>query len=180
MESSIYVSAPMTGAPGKYETELQKAIYKLLTDKEIPFQRVENDPAITMEDCKAIDKAFGNPTVKTVFLTNRQKTLFYLYVMPASKPFVTKEFGASLGIPRVSFASAELLMEILGTPHGAVSPLSLINDKDLKVRAIIDREILEFPKISVTDSSLHGFISLTPSDLIEKFIPSTNHTAEII
>ncbi|MDE7381381.1 MAG: hypothetical protein K2N03_04550 [Muribaculaceae bacterium] len=180
MEPTIRVSSPLKGSPASFETELQKRVYEKLETLGIDFMRVENEPAVTMEDCKAIDKAFGNPTVKTVFLTNRQKTALYLYVMPAEKPFITKEFGAALSIPRVSFASTEMLMDILGTPHGAASPLSLLTDPENKVRIILDHEIMEMKRISVTDTTLHGFISMPPEELRSIFIPSTGHTAEII
>ena len=45
----------------------------------IPFERVDTDPGLTMEDCQHIDAKIGVRIVKTVFLCNRQQTAFYLY-----------------------------------------------------------------------------------------------------
>ncbi|MGC4019391.1 MAG: YbaK/EbsC family protein [Muricomes sp.] len=42
--------------------------------------------------------------VKTLFLCNKKKTLFYLFVTTGEKPFDTKKFCETLGISRVSFA----------------------------------------------------------------------------
>ena len=178
--SDIFVSQPIEGVPSNFESETQNRIYGLLSQLNIDFLRVINDPAVTMEDCKAIDRAFGEETVKTILLTNRQKTKFYLLVIPADKPFVTKDFGAALEIPRVSFADTDLLESLLETPRGAATPLSLIHDEDNKVSLIIDREIVSRNKIVVTDGTLHGFVCIKFSDLENKFLPATHHIPQFI
>lgn len=62
----------------------------------IPFERVDTDPGITMEDCQHIDAKIGVHIMKTVFLCNRQQTEFWLYVTSDDKPFVTREFCGAL------------------------------------------------------------------------------------
>ena len=176
----IKVSEPISGVPQKYESEIQKKIYNILSSLEIDFKRVENDPAVTMEDCKAIDEAFGIETIKTILLTNRQKTKFYLLGMPADKPFVTKDFGAALQIPRVSFADTDLLNSLLKTPRGAATPLSIVEDEENKVSLILDKELSEREYLVCTDGTLHGFICLKTEDLINKFFPYSNHNLQLI
>ena len=100
--------------------------------------------------------------------------------MPAEKPFVTKDFGSALQISRVSFAQGELLLSLLSTPHGAVTPLSVINDGDNKIEMIIDSEIIIREKIVITDGTLHGYLCISTKDLIEKYLPSVNHSPLII
>lgn len=173
--ASFYVTEPMNGIPSEFENGIQENIYLLLEKLGIDFTRVENEPAVSMEDCKNIDKAFGEETIKTIFLTNRQKTKFYLLSMPASKPFITKDFGSALEIPRVSFADGELLLEMLGTPHGAATPLSIIRDEENKILMVIDEDIMKKEKLVVTDSTLHGYICLKGKDLVEKFLPVSGH-----
>ena len=118
----------MKGAPASFRNDTQKLIYESLEKEGIEYTRIESDPGISMDDCLNIDKAFGIDTVKTILLTNRQKNKFWLYVTHARKPFITKEFGASLGIPRVSFADENLMLQILGTLHGAATPFGLLRD----------------------------------------------------
>ena len=64
----IHVSQPMTTVPEHFSTPLQALTYRTLTELSIPFQRVENDPAVTMEDCQAIDERLHMQTVKTLLL----------------------------------------------------------------------------------------------------------------
>ena len=122
----FYVSEQLSTPPEHPTTPPQKAVYEAFARLDIPFVRVDTDPGITMEDCRHIEEGLGCPIVKTVFVCNRQQTEFYLYVMPADKPFVTREFCGALGIPRVSFASAEKLMELTGVAPGATTILSAV------------------------------------------------------
>ena len=161
----FYTSEIMTGAPQEFKTETQKMIYESLEKADINYTRIESDPGISMDDCLNIDKAFGIDTVKTILLTNRQKNKFWLYVTHARKPFITKEFGASLQIPRVSFADEELMMQILGTPHGAATPFGLLREETKDVTFVMDRDVAERESIVITDGDPCGFIAIRNADL---------------
>ena len=135
------ISESLTTPPARFETLLQEKVYAFLAAYSIPFERVENDPARTMEECKLISEKLGCTIAKTLFLTNRQQTKFYLYVMPDDKSFVTKVFSKSLGISRVSFASAELLKEKMGVEPGAATVFCLLLDSAKDVQLVIEKEI---------------------------------------
>ena len=161
----FYTSEILTGAPAVFKSETQRLIYEHLESSGIPYTRIESDPGVSMDDCLNIDKAFGIDTVKTILLTNRQKNKFWLYVTHARKAFITKEFGASLQIPRVSFADEELMKEILGTPHGAATPFGLLRKEAADVTFVMDRDVAERDSIVITDGDACGFIAISNQDL---------------
>ncbi|MDE6697620.1 MAG: hypothetical protein K2K25_12140 [Muribaculaceae bacterium] len=142
-------------------------IYQELENGGIEYTRIESDPGISMDDCLNIDRAFGIDTVKTILLTNRQKNKFWLYVTHARKAFITKEFGASLQIPRVSFAEEELMMKILGTAHGAATPFGLLKEEARDVIFVMDRDVASREKIVITDGDPCGFIAIKITDLFK-------------
>ena len=78
-----------TDETGRLEKEI--AVYDLLDKLDIPFRRVDHVHADTMEMCQEIDQALGQDICKNLFLCNRQKTKFYLLLMPGDKPFKTKD-----------------------------------------------------------------------------------------
>lgn len=162
---AFYTSEILTGVPAGYKTETQRLIYESLEREGIPYTRIESDPGISMDDCLNIDRAFGIETVKTILLTNRQKNKFWLYVTHARKPFITKEFGASLQIPRVSFADEDLMLKILGTAHGAATPFGLLRAEAQEVTFVMDRDVAERDKIVITDGDPCGFIAISNQDL---------------
>jgi Ala-tRNA(Pro) deacylase len=176
----FYVSEIKTEAPENFSTPLQEKIYKSLGDLHISFERVDTDPGITMEDCQNINGGIGGRIVKTVFLCNRQQTKFYVYAMRDDKPFVTRDFGAALGIPRVSFGSAELLMEVAGVEHGATTILCACLDSDKDVTFVVDREIIEAESFCCTDGTATCFIKLVPKDITDKFFPAFGKKLTII
>lgn len=165
MSTQFYTSEVLTGAPARFKTDTQRLIYKSLEKSGIEYTRIESDPGISMDDCLNIDRAFGIETVKTILLTNRRKNKFWLYVTHARKPFITKEFGAALQIPRVSFADEELMMSILGTRHGAATPFGLLRPEAADVTFVMDRDVAARPKIVLTDGDPCGFIAISNADL---------------
>ena len=162
---AFYTSEVMTGMPASFKNDTQKLIYESLEREGIPYTRINSDPGITMDDCLNIDKAFGIDTVKTILLTNRKKNAFWLYITHARKAFITKEFGASLQIPRVSFADEELLQSILGTVHGAATPFGLLRPEAQDVTFVMDRDVATRDKIVITDADPCGFIAISNQDL---------------
>ncbi|MDY6464892.1 MAG: hypothetical protein SPK80_09860 [Bacteroidales bacterium] len=66
------VSDPISTPPETFASVLQQTVYDSFRSLSIPFERVDTDPGLTMEDCQHIDAKIGVRIVKTVFLCNRQ------------------------------------------------------------------------------------------------------------
>lgn len=178
--SEFKVSDPVNTAPTSFISPLQQSVYETFNRLEIPFERVDTDPGLTMEDCLNIDAKIGVHIVKTIFLCNRQQTEFYLYVTTDDKPFVTREFCTALGIPRVSFAPAERLEELTGVKVGATTILSAILPEASQVHLVMDKNIAESEMFACTDGTATCFVKIATSDLLGKYIPSTGHEIRLI
>ena len=165
------VSDPMTTPPPVFSTELQKIVYERFARLGIPFERVDTDPGLTMEDCQHIDAKIGVRIVKTIFLCNRQQTEFYLYVTTDDKPFVTRDFCGALGIPRVSFASAEHLWALTGVAVGATTILSAVLPQAADVHLVMDRAVAAAPWFACTDGTPTCFVKLRTADLLTRYLP---------
>ena len=164
------VSDIITTAPQEFSSELQRTVYASFASLGIPFERVDTDPGLTMEDCQHIDAKIGVRIVKTIFLCNRQQTEFYLYVTTDDKPFVTRDFCGALGIPRVSFASAEKLWELTGVQVGATTILSAILPQSAGVHLVMDRSVAEGEWFACTDGTATCFVKIRTRDLLDKYL----------
>ena len=176
----FYVSEIQTKAPGHFQTQLQKKVYEALEELQIPFDRVDTDEAITMEDCVAIDEKLEIKMVKTLFLCNRQQTAFYLFVTVGNKPFRSKAFSNALGVARVSFAPAEQMEALLGTKVGAATVFSSLLDKANKVTIVFDKEVLAEKWYGCSDGTTTGYMKVQTEDICKKFLPFTHHTPSVI
>lgn len=166
------VSEILTTPPSAFSSELQQKVYETFHSKGIPFERVDTDPGITMEDCQHIDAKIGVKIVKTIFLCNRQQTEFYLYVTTDDKPFVTRDFCGALGIPRVSFASADKLWELTGVLVGATTILSAILPQANGVHLVMDKNVAESEWFACTDGTATCFVKIKTQDLLNKYLPN--------
>lgn len=176
----VKVSEVITTEPKIFENNIQKLAYETLKKLDIEFERVDVTEAITMEDCIEIDKRLNMKTVKTLFLNNRQETVFYLFITLADKKFDCKNFGKALNISRVSFAKEEIINKMLGTKIGATTIFSILNDKDKKINLVIDSEVLKEDYYGCSDGTRISYMKIKMKDLVDKLIPYSNHEFEII
>ena len=105
----LYEGRPLN-TDGRKEKEIK--VYDVLDAAGIPYVRVDHPPVATIEACMGVDEALGIEICKNLFLCNRQKTAFYLLVMPGKKSLQTKELSKQIPTSRLSFASAEDMEKI--------------------------------------------------------------------
>lgn len=158
---------------GRLEKELR--CYDLLDRLGVPYERVDHAPAMTMEVCQEIDRVLNAVICKNLFLCNRQKTSFYLLMMPGEKVFKTKDLSKQLGVTRLSFASPEDMLRLLNITPGSVSVLGLMNDHDGRVRLLIDRDLLQDAYLCCHPCINTSTLKLRMADAIDVLIPALAH-----
>ena len=168
------------GRPTDLRTAREMAAYDFLDALGVVYRRADHPAAATMQDCEAVDAALGVRMCKNLFLCNRQKTAFYLLLMPAEKAFHTKELSGQLGVSRLSFASGEDMERLLGLSPGAVSVLGLMNDREGAVRLLIDRDLLGAKDFGCHPLVNTASLAFTTAALLERVIPATGHTPTLV
>lgn len=176
----ICVSEIQTVAPSQFQTDLQKSVYQVLDVLQIPYERVDTDEVITMEDCVAVNKKLNMNMVKTLFLCNRQQTEFYLFVTAGDKPFRSKDFSNALDVARVSFAPAELMDSMLGTKIGAATVFSALLETARDVQIVFDKAVVSEEWYGCSDGTTTGYMKVKTEQIIHHFLPYTKHTLTVI
>lgn len=168
------------GAPAESRSDVENRVYAALAQLEIPFTRVDHEAAFTMEDCAAISAALEVHICKNLLLTPRNRSAFYLLCLPAEKPFSTKDFSKLIGSSRLSFATEEDLVALLGCHAGSASVLGLMNDTEHRVTLAIDRAVAEDEWFGCHPCKNTSSLRLKTRDVLEKFLPATGHEAVIV
>ncbi len=165
------------GRPENLEQRLPKevAVYDLLDELDITYDRIDHEAIFTIEGCNNIDGVLGVHLCKNIFLCNTQKTKFYLLLMPGEKRFVTKDFCKQIVSPRLSFAPAEYMEEYLDITPGSVSVMGLMNDKEHHVQLVIDQDVLKEEYIGFHPCINTSSMRISMKDLLEKFLPAVGH-----
>ena len=174
--SDIYTAAPKSSAL----TPVEEKVFEIFKCKNILYQRVETDEAISMEDCKEINKVLDVDMVKTLFLCNRQKTSFFLLVTTADKQIEAKALSSKLGVSRLSFAPEELMEQYLGVKRGAATILGAVIDDDDYIQIVVDQEVAQLPWYGCSTGRTTSYIKLSTNDILNVFLPSIRHKAKII
>lgn len=172
----------LKGRPETDEGRLTKETntYDLLDSLGIEYQRIDHEAMPTIESCKDIDEALGVRICKNLLLCNRQKTDFYLVLMPGDKKFQTKELSAQLGTARLSFADGEFMEQFLDITPGSLSVFGLMNDRDNNVRLIIDRDITKEADFAAHPCINTSSLKLKFSDVTDKFLPAVKHDYTVV
>lgn len=160
--------------------ENKSKVYSLLDELKIEYTSYDHEPAFTMDICKEIEKVIHSPICKNLFLCNRQKTNFYLLLMPGDKAFKTKDLSAQINSARLSFGSDDDLKTYLDLTPGSCTIFGLMNDPELKVRLLIDEDLLKEEYFGCHPCINTSTISFKTSDLFEKVIPCLNHDFTIV
>ena len=176
----FFVSEVKRTIPDTFKTALQEKVYQALAELSIPFERVDTDVAVTMNDCLLINRRLSMQMVKTLFLCNRRKTEFLLFIGPGDKPFRSGEFGGALGVERLSFAPAELLESMLGTGIGAATVFSALLDSSRGVRFVFDAAVAAAEWYGCSDGTTTGYMKIRTEHVLKRFLPATGRTHSVV
>lgn len=163
---------------GRLDKEIR--VYDFLDSLGVEYDRVDHEAAMTMEICEAIDLVLDAVICKNLFLCNRQQTDFYLLLIPGDKVFKTKDISAQIGSSRLSFAGAEHMEQFLDITPGSVSVLGLMNDKEMRVRLLIDEDVLKSDYFGCHPCINTSSLRIRTSDLMEKIVPALGHAPTIV
>ena len=143
---------------GRLEKEIR--VYDLLDKLGMEYYRTDHEPATTMEVCNDIDKILDTLICKNLFLCNRQKTNFYMLMMPGDKPFKTKDLSKQINSARLSFADESYMED--------------------HVQLLMDKEVLEGDTLGCHPCINTSSLKLKTKEVMEKFLPAVHHEAVIV
>ncbi len=154
--------------------------YDLLDSLGIEYIRADHEAAETMAVCEDIDKTLGASICKNLFLCNKQQTMFYLLMMPGEKPFKTKLLSKQIGSSRLSFATAENMEKLLDITPGSVSILGLMNDKEGKVRLLVDKDITKDEFVGCHPCINTSSLKIRTEDMFGPLLKAMDHSMTVV
>ena len=103
-----------------------------------------------------------------------------LLLIPGDKPFKTKYLSKQINSSRLSFGSAEKMMELLNIAPGSVSVFGLMNDKEKAVNLLIDEDLKNDEYIGFHPCKNTSTLKIRYDDLLERFLPGINRTFQYV
>ena len=130
-------------------------------------------PLRTVADSVSLRGKIDGTHIKNLYLRDNKKKNF-IVVAEENRTIDLKSLHNDIGCGRLSFGSAERLFEFLGVRPGAVSPLTMINDPECRVRLVIDKAIVAADKINVHPLVNDKTLTIA-MDGLRQFLEHTNH-----
>ena len=125
----------------------KEEIYDFIKNKNIWYEITEHKAVFNMNELSEIEVPYPEYDAKNLFVRDDKKKNFYLITVKGNKRVDLKEFRNNNGIRPLTFASEEDLMNIMKLTPGSVTPLGLLNDKELKVTFYLDKDFLNNEQI---------------------------------
>ncbi|HDO1318329.1 prolyl-tRNA synthetase associated domain-containing protein [Aeromonas veronii] len=123
------------------------AIYSLLDQLAIPYQRVDHPPVFTCEEASRLLPDLPAAKTKNLFLRDPKSERLFLVVSPEDHRVDLKELAVMLGVKRLSFGSPERLDAVLGLTPGSVTLFAMVRDREKAVELVVDEAIWQAEQV---------------------------------
>jgi Ala-tRNA(Pro) deacylase len=145
----------------------------------IPYARHEHPPVSTVADAELHWAGLDAMHCKNLLLRNQKGDRHYLVILPHSKRADLRQVAAEIGDGKLSFASPERLMTLLGVTPGSVSPFGLLNDPDHYVKVFIDDDLSHAERITFHPNVNTVTLVLRVADF-RRFLSHSGHAVRVI
>ena len=125
----------------------KQEIYDFIKSRNIWYEVTRHEAVFNMEDLSKVEVLYPEYDAKNLFVRDDKKRNYYLITVKGNKRVDLKKFRTNNGTRPLSFASEQDLMNILNLIAGSVTPLGLLNDKELKVTFYLDKDFLKDKQI---------------------------------
>jgi Ala-tRNA(Pro) deacylase len=151
--------------------DLERPVTAALDALAIPYQRYEHPPVFNTDDVEKYWRDIPATAVKNLFLRNKKGNRHYLVIAGVDKRVDLQRLVKLLGDDRLSFGSADRLMEKLGLTPGSVSPFGLLHAGSADVQVIIDADLRNAARLIFHPNINTASLTISFADL-EKFLAS--------
>ena len=145
----------------------------------IVYDVVEHPPAFTTEQADSYIEGLEGVRTKSMFLTNKKKTQYYLLIMDDHKPLDMDDFKEQVGANRIRMASLDSLAEKMNLPAGTVSPFGLLNNDEKDILVYFDKDIVSEDIMTFHPNTNEKTIFIKSKDLF-RFLESIGFTYKFL
>lgn len=143
----------------------------------IETKTVRHPPLFTVAESKALRGSLPGGHSKNLFLKDK-KGVLWLIVAHEDCRVDLKALRPRIGSAPLSFASPRTLREVLGVEPGSVTPFALVNDREARVKVVLDAELLALSPLNFHPLVNTATTAIAANDLLV-FVRSCGHEPRI-
>jgi Ala-tRNA(Pro) deacylase len=154
-------------------------LYQFLHQHQIPYERFDHPAVFTVEESKRLSPEMEGGKTKNLFLRDKKGRHHILLTVHEDKRVDLKQVSDEIGSGRLSFCSAERLMQYLGVEPGSVSLLGLFHDREQQVEVYIDQDLWQEEALLCHPLVNTSTLRVLRPDL-ERFFAATGHAFQLV
>ncbi|MCR4379105.1 MAG: prolyl-tRNA synthetase associated domain-containing protein [Rhodospirillales bacterium] len=168
----------MSTPPPKAAPATAHQLFETLSRLNIEYLNHSHAAVMTVEQSQALRGPIHGLHAKNLFLKDKKGGL-WLVVAEEGQSIDLKDLRKRLGVANLSFAKAEILMDVLGVTPGTVTPFAVINDGGAQVRLVLDAKLANAPQTNFHPLDNAQTTTVSGAGLV-KFLHSFDHAPLII
>ncbi|MEO1708541.1 MAG: prolyl-tRNA synthetase associated domain-containing protein [Pseudomonadota bacterium] len=149
-------------------------LFAYLDNLKIAHTTHEHAATFTVEEGRHLKASMPGGHSKNLFMKDKDDRLILISAW-ADSQLKLNQLHKLIGTRRLSFASADLMEDLLGVPPGSVTAFALMNDTDAKVRFIADAALMAFETVNFHPLTNTATTAISSADL-RRFVEATGHT----
>lgn len=154
-------------------------LFAFLDKLGIRHETCPHPPVFTVTEAQALRGDIAGGHTKNLFLKDK-KDNYFLVSLEDDAEIDLKTLHKTIGAAsRLSFGRPEKLMEYLGVAPGSVTLMGTVNDRDRRVRIVIDEALLAHDVINVHPLTNEATTSIARDDLL-RFLQATGHPPAVL
>jgi len=150
------------------------SLLRLLHELGIAQETVEHPPLFTVEQSKALRGAISGAHTKNLFLKDKKGRLFLVTAVENTLIDLKRLHEAIGASGRLSFGSAEQLLEHLGVAPGSVTAFAAVNDERGLVTVVLDERLAGYERVNCHPLVNTATTGLALADLL-RFLEAVGH-----
>lgn len=150
----------------------------LLDDLGIPYTLYRHEALFTVKQSSTVAHTMPGTHCKNMFLKSKSGELILVTCIETRRIRI-RDLEKAIGAKKLSFAHPDLLLAHLGVTPGAVTPLSVMNDRDRSVRVILDAQMMRTPTLNCHPLHNEATIAISTPDLM-RVLDHTGHVPDLV
>jgi len=144
----------------------------------IAHSTVWHEPLFTVDQSAGLKAQMPGAHTKNLFLKDGEGQLV-LIAAEAHNQLKLNQLYKLIGTKRLSFGPAELMTEVLGVVPGSVTAFALMNDREGRVRFLVDAVLAAAETVNFHPLVNTGTTAISGGDF-RRFAEATGHGFEVV
>jgi Ala-tRNA(Pro) deacylase len=156
----------------------EQELLKELDQLSVAWTMHEHEAVFTVEASKTLHESISGIHTKNLFLKDAAAQ-YWLVTAPHDARVDLKALPMAIGSKKLSFGKAEAMEELLGVSPGSVTPLAAFNDRQGRVKVVIDSRLAAADHANVHPLRNTATLGLSGPGLIA-FLDNHDHPPLIV